>query len=479
MAAIAVAAGSAVKVHRVSRDPYTNTTSYHATEVEPDTFSFGRRIVAAFQAGRFADGGASNIGWSTSSDAGASWSHGFLPKTTAFATPKGRFARESDPAVAYDAAHKTWLISGLAISAQVAGVAIIVSRSTDGGLKWSAPVTVAAATARQFFDKDWITCDDTATSLHYGNCYAEWDDAANRGQLHMAYSRDGGTRWARSKVPSAGVIGGQPVVQPNGHVVMPIDNVTGSVVESFLSTNGGVSYTGPTHIAAVFAHTEGGRLRSAALPTAGVDKAGRVYVAWADCRFRSSCSANDIVLSTSTDGKHWSSVRRVPIDSITSGVDHFLPGLGVATNASGAKGKLGLTYYYYPHTRCTVATCRLDVGFVSSSDGGARWSSPIRLAGPTRMNELPLTNQGYMVGDYISTSLMTGATGDPALAVFAVGLPVASKKCTVGDATSCDEPMEAPSRALSTTRTGTRPSVALPVVSTRSEEAIRSPPGFN
>src|SRR5437773_6822036 len=56
-------ASANVPITLVSSDIYTNTSSYHKTQVEPDTFSFGSTIVSAFQSGRFIDGGASNIGW--------------------------------------------------------------------------------------------------------------------------------------------------------------------------------------------------------------------------------------------------------------------------------------------------------------------------------------------------------------------------------------------------------------------------------
>src|SRR2546427_13216759 len=46
----------------IASDPFTNSTSQHATIVEPDTYSFGSTIVAAAQWGRFTDGGASDIG---------------------------------------------------------------------------------------------------------------------------------------------------------------------------------------------------------------------------------------------------------------------------------------------------------------------------------------------------------------------------------------------------------------------------------
>ena len=69
-----------------------------------------------FQTGRFTDGGSSNIGWATSTDSGATWSHGFLPETTVFANPPGPWDRISDPAVAYDPKHDVWMAEGLALT---------------------------------------------------------------------------------------------------------------------------------------------------------------------------------------------------------------------------------------------------------------------------------------------------------------------------------------------------------------------------
>src|ERR1700736_4411029 len=127
---------------QVSTDPYTNSTSQHQTEVEPDSYANGSTIVAATQVGRFADGGASNIGWATSTDNGTTWKNGFLPGPTGYATPAGSFDRLSDPSVIYDAAHQRWIISSLAISnvnGSPVGVAVIVSISSDGGLTWNPP----------------------------------------------------------------------------------------------------------------------------------------------------------------------------------------------------------------------------------------------------------------------------------------------------------------------------------------------------
>ncbi len=122
---------------KVSVDPYTNASSQHRTEVEPDTHSHGSTEVAAFQVGRFFDGGSSNIGFAVTTNGGATWAHGVLPGTTVFA--QGPVGALSDPAVAFDPKHNVWLISSLALNSQVTGAAVIVSRSTNGGTTWNEP----------------------------------------------------------------------------------------------------------------------------------------------------------------------------------------------------------------------------------------------------------------------------------------------------------------------------------------------------
>ena len=111
-----------------------------------------------------------------------------------------------------------------------------------------------------------------------------------------------------------------------------------------------------------------------ACPPPQLDAAGRVYVVWPDCRFRTRCSANDLVLSTSANGTTWSKVTRIPIDPVTSGTDHFIPGIGVS--GSGKTARVAVYYYFLPKAKCKVAACRLDVGYISSVNGGRTWSQP-------------------------------------------------------------------------------------------------------
>jgi hypothetical protein len=417
-AGVVVAAPALAAQVKLSEDPYTDPGAQHKTQVEPDTFGFGRTIVAAFQSGRTFGGGASNIGWATTTDGGANWTNGFLPGTTIYATPPGNYARASDPAVAYDPKRGVWMISVLGLR-QDGDTDIVTSRSTDGGLTWNNPVATAIGPPGSFYDKNWIACDTSASSPFFGNCYTQWDDFGNGNLMLMSTSTDGGLTWGPPKSTAnneRGTIGGQPVVLQNGTVVVPFLGNQG--VEAFRSTDGGNTWTVPTVVSNLFYHRPAGGIRAGVpLPSAEVRIPGQIVLVWPDCRFEPGCSANDIVMTTSSNGINWAPVRRIPIDPIGSGVDHFIPGVSIQqqTLTPTLSPHLALGYYYYPVANCTSATCRLHVGFVFSTNGGATWSPPQELAGPMTLSWLANTSSGRMVGDYISTSY----SGENAFPVYA------------------------------------------------------------
>lgn len=413
---------------QISSDPYTNSDSQHMTEVEPDTFSFGNTVVSAFQVGRFFNGGASNIGFSTSRDGGTTWTQGFLPSTTVNATPPGIYPRASDPSVAYDARHGVWLISylGLFPNGNGAEVDVLVSRSIDGGLTWGSPVAVNVS--GHFNDKNWTACDNSPKSPFYGNCYTEFDNASVGDQIQMSTSSDGGLTWGAAQTTANGDfgIGGQPLVQPNGNVVVPIIGFTNSISQqfrmiSFMSTNGGASWSATTRVSEIDYQIPQGVRATIPLPSAEIDRSGKIYLVWSDCRFEQGCSTNDLVLSTTRNGVNWSVPQRIPIKPVGSGRDFFIPGLAVDNSTKDGSAHLGLSYYFYPFANCQTNDCFLTVGFISSINGGASWSKPETLAGPMALQWLPLTTQGYMVGDYISTSIVSG--DNDATPVFAVASP--------------------------------------------------------
>jgi hypothetical protein len=428
----------------LSTDPFTqatcaaSTTTNHHTEVEPDTFSNGSTIVATFQVGRIFDGGACAIGFATSTNNGASWINGLLPGVTKY-TGGGTNDRATDPAVAFDAKHNVWMISSLTLteSGGAHGTSVVTSRSTDGGLTWPSVVTTENTSSSP--DKNWIVCDNTSTSPFYGNCYTEWDDNGAGNLLHMSTSTDGGLHWSAPATNNNGVIGGQPVVRPDGTVIVPIDNANETAVGAFNSTNGGASWSATTTITTIRAHTVGGSLRSGPLPSAEIDGAGTVYVVWQDCRFRRSCKTNDIVISHSLNstGTSWSSVTRVPIDATNSGIDHFIPGLGVNKATLGATAQLGLTYYFYPS-----GSTQLSVGFLSSTNAGSTWNAPQTLISGMPTTWIATTSQGRMVGDYISTSYGSDNLAHGVFATASAPTTGSSTSCTTTALDNCAEPTD-------------------------------------
>src|SRR3954449_1218386 len=250
----------------------------------------------------------------------------------------------------------------------------------------------------------------------------------------MNRSSNGGQTWSAPATNNSGVIGGQPVVRPNGTVIVPTANANETAIGAFNSTNGGASWSAVTTIATIRHHGVAGGLREGPLPSAEIDGGGTVYVGWADCRFRQSCRANDIVLSHSLNatGTSWSSVARIPIDATTSGRDHFIPGLAVNKATSGAGADLGLTYYFYPS-----GSTQLSVGFISSTNAGSTWSAPQTVISGMPTGWVATTSQGRMVGDYISTSY---GTDNLAHGVFATATAPTSGSSCGSALDNCREP---------------------------------------
>jgi len=433
-ALVLAASGGAASIvpHPISIDIYTDGGSghQHKTQVEPDSFAFGDTIVAVTQSGRwFGGGGSSNLMFSSSQDGGRTWTTGGLPGTTV--NEGGTWPRISDPSIAYDPQDDVWLALGLGIDAGGNGHILLVNRSTDGGVTWDDPV-VAGEAPGTFWDKTWIGCDTWAQSPHYGNCYIEYDDNSAGNEIRMVTSTDGGLTWGAHESPNApSGLGGQPVSLPNGTVVM-LYTANYSAVYAVRSLDGGATWEDATFVASQSSTGDQG-MRDPPMPTAEVDSSGRVYVAWSDCAFQSGCSVNNIVMTSSTDGVNWTALARIPTDPLNSGVDHFLPGLAVDPNTGGNTAHLAVTYYYFP-----AGSSELNVGFSSSLDGGATWTPGIRIAGPMEQQWVANTNQGYMVGDYISTSFTGDGIAHPVYSV--AKRPTTGSSCYPSN-TACNQRM--------------------------------------
>ena len=409
-----VAANCTIVARRLSVDPSTNAQSQHETALEPDDAAWGSTVVAAYQVGRFSTGASSNIGFAVSRNSGRTWQRGLLPSVTLESSPAGPERAASDPTVAYDALHNVWLIGSLTLEANNSHV--YVARSTDG-LHWSGPVTVASG---PILDKDWLACDNGATSPFRGRCYVEYTDDQKNITVSQS-TNDGGATWSQPVAATKVLVGTQPVVLADGTLVVIAgdyrnEGATAGAIAGARSTDGGLTFTSFT--VSDFQAAPPGPMRAISLPSLEVDAAGTLVAAWADCRFRPGCDENDIVLSSSRDGGvTWSTPTRIPTAPESSTQSAFIPGLG-ADPARPAH--LALVYAYYLPGSCAHGGCLLGIGFVQSSDGGVTWTAPQQLhAQPMAMTWLAKASGGRMVGDYFSAEF----SGDRIVAVFALAAP--------------------------------------------------------
>ncbi len=395
------------QIVRISADSFTDPLGEHDTEVEPSAAVHGDTIVAAFQVARQFVAGGSAIGVATSSNGGRSWFSTTLPGITKITG--GSADSASDAAVAYDAAHGAWLVSTIPIVNRDVPYPE-VSRSADGTI-WNQPVRVGTGDIND--DKDWIACDNVASSPDFGHCYVSWDDAGRNGLLEVSTTVDGGATWSapRTSNDSATGIGAQAVPLPSGDVVVVSDDYDEANVVAVTSHDGGRTFGAATRVAAIIDHLQAGNLRSGPLVSTAVDESGTIYAVWQDCRFETACASDDLVLSTSRDGTQWTTPQRVPLDPIGSGVDHFIPGLGADPNTGGSSAHLGVSYYSYASTSCT-ASCLLSIDYAASPDRGRTWTAAASGADTMTPAWLATTNEGRMVADYVAS-------------VFALGAPLA------------------------------------------------------
>jgi len=383
----------------------------HGLEAEPSLVvdpANPHHLIGAWQQDRWSTGGANGLLGAASMDGGKTWTQ----STAGFARCQGgAYERATDPWLAITPAGPAYEI-GIGFDNTGPRNAVLVSRSTDGGLSWATPEVLQQDDDPDFFnDKDSITADPTMPD----RAYATWDRLT--GLTHPAQMIGTGPTMLSIGVGGvwdtprgifdpgvdAQTIGNVFVVLPDGTLVdsFTLIGQTSAAIPTtratvIRSTDHGVTWSGPIDIAAMApvdlldAKHDIDIRSGAVLPQVAVDPvSGQVYVVWEDGL---GGSVERIVMSTSTDaGLTWSAPVAInPLPTVSA----FGPTIAVATD-----GTVGVVYYDTrdddPHDQSTFL---VTAWLPTSHDHGATWSEE-PLTSPFDLQPSQLGTE-YFLGDY-------------------------------------------------------------------------------
>ena len=267
---------------------------------------------------------------------------------------------------------------------------IAVSISDDFGASWYDPVVVAQSNGNVFNDKESMWADRNPASPFFGRVYASYTEfrslPSTAEPVIFVFSADGGLSWsAQNQISAAynnasrgGRQGSVVRTGPNGEVYVIFedgDNKLGSQQVALVSVDGGLTFSKKisiSHLTDIAAAIPGSNFRTDSFPSAGVDQTtGAVYVAWSDA----TGGSGRIVVARSTDGgQTWSAPTTV---STAREGYAFFQGLDVAPNGRVDVGYQALIAQ--DPTTFGTGNAAIDSFYISSADGGATWSKPLRV----------------------------------------------------------------------------------------------------
>ncbi len=364
--------------------------SWGFTQSETSTAWCGNNVVVGFNDSGsffqsiFATGGAnlSFNGFARSTNQGTTTysDKGFLPSATA--NPFNFL--EGDPVLACTSA-STFYYASLFLTVNAANAqfsAISVSKSTNGGSSFGAPLIAAAKDANtHFLDKDWMAVNP-ANPNQIAVTYTDFDVSGSvcatseRTAIELVASTDGGVTWSAPQVlfqacfaapffPS--VQGSQVAFSPTGAVNVAFElssaaTPTGLQIEFKRAPSLGAAFGGTVAVANLLGVGDGfsiqGGIRSfvdiqgMAVDRSGLSTNGNIYIVFHDStNFVKGFSgvgygyADAMIAKSTNNGTTWS----VPVQVNTNveplpsglGTDSYMPGVAV----DNTSGEVGVCWY--------------------------------------------------------------------------------------------------------------------------------------
>ena len=423
-------------------DPFADCTAddiehqpgfvYPATEVESSLAvdpTDPNHLVGAFQQDRWSNGANRGLTAGVSFDGGRHWREVVIPGLTLCSG--GTFHRAGDPWVSF-APNGDLYESAVLVDKGASGFnarnAIVASKSTDGGMSWTAPVTIdlqfPAETGLQGVDFSRITADPTDPRI----AYIVWrrqvqPPGSDQPRWMVMFSRTttGGRTWEPGRIlydagPGPFLTGVPLVVQPDGTLIdfLTVTNPGADSEFGLLrSFNRGETWTPQaipiaTQQPVPVTDPDNGQPVTTAIPldeVADDPSNGNLYAVWEDGRFNGR-QHDAIVFSMSTDGGlTWSEpiqINQTPTDIDPGDQQAFLPAIQVAQN-----GTVGVTYYDFRFNDPEPGLAT-DYWFVHAHPGDpggltnpANWAHEVRLTNRSfDLERAPVARAGFFLGDY-------------------------------------------------------------------------------
>jgi len=386
-------------------------------------------------------GPAQDIVTAVSLDGGQNWQRVPLPLTTCSGGP---WPVAADPWLSFAPNGDLYAIA-LTANSSVSIVNVEVSKSSDGGLHWSAPNVLANGA-----DHPSITADPADVRF----VYVVWDSGSSghRGPGTFTRSTDGGVTWEAPRAinqlqPQNHVQFSQIFALPSGILVDLYElfesqpkataPITFTAVQALQSTDQGQTWSTPvggvtmtpiytaTGDTLVVDPETGRQIADPTNPSFAVDRRnGNLYAVWEDGRF-SNFLVNDIAFSMSSDGGFtWSTpirVNQTPLNIPTMNRQSFLPVVAVASD-----GTIGVTYYDFRfnnsspglNTDYWLAQCQPSSAVAASNL--TCWGNEVRLTNSSfNMELVPIRinsgANGFILGDYFGLA----AAGNGFVSIFA------------------------------------------------------------
>jgi hypothetical protein len=335
------------------------------------------------------------VGVGTSHDGGQTWVDRLLPDID--------YPRASDPGICADA-DGNFYAHTLALNGGLAGVAIQVFKSTDGGNTFQDPVD--AVTSRfGLLDKQMIACDRT--------------DGPTRGYVHLAWydvvsgivttrSTNGGASFQtpRRVTGEGNVQWPVPAVGPEGQLYIAWLNFSLEELRFDRSPDAGVTWGLDRTITPLLVTSEAlnGGVDILSYPAMMVDvsdgpRRGTIYTAYVD---RVAPGGDtDIFLRTSSDeGDTWSEPVRVNDDPTGNGADQFHPWLVV--------DEAGAVAIVWLDRRDDPANLSWHAYLSRSFDGGRTFTPNVRVSAAPSSPTGGSTITAGMIGEYIGIDSVNG-----------------------------------------------------------------------